>query len=60
MFFLQPGFDKQLKNKTNISSPFFGLIFSKDGVFPDPNKVEALKTAVPPNDKKELILTNLQ
>ena len=36
------------------SVSFFGLIFSKDGVHPDPSKVEALKVAEAPRDKKEL------
>ena len=36
------------------SIKFFGLIFSADGVYPDPDKVVSLKEAEPPTDKKEL------
>ena len=33
---------------------FYGLIFSNEGVSPDPGKVEALKNATVPNTKREL------
>ena len=34
--------------------PFWGLIISKDGLKPDPKKVDALKTASPPSSKAEI------
>ena len=34
--------------------PFWGLIVSKDGLKPDPKKVESLKLASPPTSKSEL------
>lgn len=34
---------------------FWGMIFSKDGVRPDPEKVEDLQYLTPPSDKAELV-----
>ena len=34
--------------------PFWGMIISKDGVRPDPSKVDALKDAEPPRSKEEV------
>ena len=39
--------------KTEVE--FWGMIFSKDGVKPDPSKVEALDHLAPPTNKEELI-----
>lgn len=39
-------------NKSSVE--FFGHIFSKDGVAPDPKKVSAIKNAVAPKDRKEV------
>ena len=39
--------------KTEVK--FWGMIFSKDGVKPDPEKVEALDHITPPTNKKDLI-----
>lgn len=39
-------------NKSSVE--FFGHIFSKDGVAPDPKKVSAIKNAVTPKDWKEV------
>ena len=39
-------------NKSSVE--FFGHIFSKDGVAPDPKKVSAIKNAVVPKDRKEV------
>ena len=33
---------------------FFGLIFSVEGIRPDPGKLEALHQATPPQSKSEL------
>ena len=44
--------DKCEFNKRRIE--FFGLIFSEDGVSPDPQKVEALKNATPPQTASEI------
>ena len=44
--------DKSEFYKSSIK--FFGLIFSKEGVSPDPEKVEALQRAEPPTSKAEL------
>ena len=38
--------------KTSIK--FYGLIFSREGIRPDPSKVRALNDAKPPTSKKEL------
>lgn len=35
--------------------PFWGMIISKDGVRPDPSKIDALKDAEPPRSKEEVI-----
>ena len=34
--------------------PFWGLIISKDGLKPDPKKVDSLKAASPPSSKAEI------
>ena len=39
-------------NKSSVE--YFGHIFSKDGVAPDPKKVSAIKNAVAPKDRKEV------
>lgn len=33
---------------------FFGMIFSEDGISPDPDKVKSIQAALPPNDQTEL------
>ena len=35
--------------------PFWGMVISKDGVRPDPSKVDALKDAEPPRSKEEVV-----
>ena len=44
--------DKCEFNKSEIK--FYGLIFTENGIKPDPEKVEALKQAEPPTSKAEL------
>ncbi|KAK3084740.1 hypothetical protein FSP39_018188 [Pinctada imbricata] len=39
-------------NKSEIE--FFGVVFSKDGISPDPKKVRAIKEAAPPTNSSEL------
>ena len=36
-----------------LSIPFWGMIIGRDGVKPDPEKVDALRTVSPPTDKSE-------
>ena len=43
---------KCMFNQSSIK--FYGLIFSKEGISPDPEKVEALKHVTAPRNKKEL------
>jgi hypothetical protein len=45
------------KNKCELNKDkitFFGVVFSKDGISPDPKKVQAVKDAVPPTNVSEL------
>ncbi|XP_062585044.1 uncharacterized protein K02A2.6-like [Saccostrea cucullata] len=39
-------------NKDKIT--FFGIVFSKDGISPDPRKVKAVKESIPPTNVAEL------
>ncbi len=45
--------DKCMFHKSEV--PFWGMLVNKDGVRPDPEKVEALKQATPPRNKQELV-----
>ena len=45
--------DKCIFKKEEV--PFWGMIISKDGVKPDPNKVQALQNATKPRDKAEVM-----
>ena len=45
------------RSKCEFAKPsvkFYGLVFSAEGTYPDPEKVAALKQAEPPTDKREL------
>ena len=44
--------DKCEFNKSKVT--FFGVVFSKEGIAPDPNKVQAIKDAEPPTTVSEL------
>ena len=44
--------DKCEFNKSKVT--FFRVVFSKEGISPDPNKVQAIKDAEPPTTVSEL------
>ena len=47
-------FNKEKCEFNKQSFVYYGMPFSKDGAFPDPRKVEAIKAAEPPRNAKEL------
>lgn len=44
--------DKCEFNKSKIT--FFGIVFSKEGISPDPKKVQSVKDAQPPTNVSEM------
>ena len=44
------------KNARNISDEFYGHVFSSDGLYPDPRKIDCLKKTEEPKDSTEVRL----